>query len=68
MSSKKLRKINIGQLGTLSIDIPVLSIGAGSKRVVLLCGIHGDERSGLFVVNKLLPSLKSLNGWDNLEL
>ncbi len=62
MSSKKLRKINIGQLGTLSIDIPVLSIGAGPKRVVFLCGIHGDERSGLFVVNKLLPSLKSLNG------
>jgi len=62
MEKIKTKKLNIGQIGTLKINIPIVSSGAGKKRIVILCGIHGDEKSGLFVVNRLLKDLKDVEG------
>jgi len=62
MKDLKTRKLNIGQLGTIKINVPVLSLGDGKKRVVILCGIHGDEKSGLFVVHELIKDIKNLKG------
>jgi len=68
MKKLKIRKLNIGQLGTLKIDIPVISIGTGPKRAVFLCGMHGDEKSGLFVINELLKEVKELQGTIDIVL
>lgn len=68
MKKLKVRKLNIGQLGTIKINIPVLSLGAGKKRVVILCGVHGDEKSGLFVIHKLLKDIRNLKGRIDIVL
>ena len=62
MEKIKTGKLNIGQIGTLKIDVPFISFGAGKKRMVILCGVHGDEKSGLFVVHKLLKDLERIKG------
>ncbi|MFH1895899.1 MAG: succinylglutamate desuccinylase/aspartoacylase family protein, partial [bacterium] len=62
MNKKTLTKINIGNIGVVDLNIPVLKIGSENPRVLLICGIHGNETSGLFVINQLLSNLPDIKG------
>ncbi|HPD74203.1 MAG TPA: succinylglutamate desuccinylase/aspartoacylase family protein [Patescibacteria group bacterium] len=61
---KTITKIKIGQAGAVSIEIPVLKF-TGSKRgkkALIVCGIHGDEYTGLLVINNVLEKIKDIQG------
>ncbi len=51
---KKLDSIKIGEIGTLNVSIPVITIGNSKPEVLIICGMHGDETSGLFIVKRLV--------------
>lgn len=53
---KELRELKIGNVGVLDINVPVIKVGSGNKRVLLIIGVHGDELSGLLVANNLLEN------------
>jgi len=59
---KEISEIKIGEIGTIDINIPLIKIGSGKPKVLLLCGVHGNEVSGLFVIQKLLENLKLETG------
>jgi len=63
---RKISEIKIGEIGTVEINIPLIKIGSERPKVLLLCGIHGNEISGLFVVQKLLETLKLKKGGLNI--
>ncbi len=55
--------LEIGQIGSLDIRVPVVTIGTGEPRLAVLCGVHGDETASLaisriFVREMLGRSLK----------
>ena len=63
---KTFSEIKIGEIGTIEINVPLIKIGSGKPKVLLLCGVHGNEISGLFVVQKLLETLKLKTGGLNI--
>ena len=56
----KTSKIKVGNLGILNIELPVITAGKGSKKVLIICGLHGNETSGLFIVKELLKTVTNL--------
>ncbi len=63
---KKISKLKIGEIGTIDINIPLIKIGSGKPKVLLLCGIHGNEISGLFVIRRVLEKLDLKTGELNI--
>lgn len=59
---KKILNLKIGEIGTINISVPQIKIGSGKPRVLLLVGVHGNEISGLFVVQRLLERLELKTG------
>ncbi len=59
---KKFLNLKIGEIGTLNISIPLIKIGSGKPKVLFLVGVHGNEISGLFVIQRLLEKLKLKTG------
>lgn len=59
---KKILNLKIGEVGILDINIPLIKIGFGKPKVLFLVGIHGNEISGLFVIQRLLDKLKLKTG------
>lgn len=61
---KTIEKINIGQVGTMSLDIFVHKFKGSKKgpKALILNGIHGDEFTGLLVADRLLNKLKDFKG------
>jgi len=62
----KIKKHKVGELGTLDIEIPVISVGEGRPKISIVCGIHGNERTGLFIVDRLLKQIKLKKGQINI--
>lgn len=61
----KLTELMTGQVGSLSLRIPIITVGAGEPRLALLCGVHGDETAGVLICRefiRILSSSYSLNG------
>lgn len=54
--------IRIGELGVLDLSIPIVRFGSGKPEVLIICGMHGDEASGLILVKKLLENLNLKKG------
>ena len=57
--------LEIGQIGSLNLNIPVTKIGAGKPHLAILCGMHGDEKASLIISQLYLNELmqkKSING------
>ena len=48
-----IKKVKIGEEKTRNIDIPVVSIGSGSPRIGIICGLHGDETTSFLIASKL---------------
>ncbi|MEM2186325.1 MAG: succinylglutamate desuccinylase/aspartoacylase family protein [Thermofilaceae archaeon] len=58
MTKKLISKIPIGKgVYGQEIYIPVLKMGDGKPILTLICGIHGNETSGLFVLYSFLKEL-----------
>ncbi len=60
--TKKFKKIFVNSLGSFNLNLPVLLIGQGKPRVSLVIGLHGNETSGLFVVEELLKNITLKKG------
>ena len=59
----KTKKFNIGTIGSVKIDLKVTKfIGGKGPKALIINGIHGDEYTGLLVVEKLLKKMKKLKG------
>jgi len=61
---KILTKIKIGQAGAVGIDLPVIKFIGKKKgnKALIVCGMHGDEYTGLLVVNKILERIDDVVG------
>lgn len=63
---KQFTNLKIGEVGVLDINLPIIRIGSGTPKVYLLCGVHGNEISGLLVIKQLLEVLKLERGELNI--
>jgi len=61
------RTIPISDLGSFPLDLQIFSLGQGGPRLQLNFGLHGDERSGYFVLIKLLETLRQKPFQGTLE-
>lgn len=53
-----LRKIEVGQIGFSKLFIKLIKVKQSSHpKVAIVCNIHGDEVSSLFIVSELIPRL-----------
>lgn len=61
---KEIKIIKVGRAGVVDIQIPVLKfIGSKpGKKVLIICGIHGDEYTGLLMVSRVLEKIKDIRG------
>ncbi len=61
---KTITKIKIGQAGAVSLEIPILKFTGNKrgKKALIVCGIHGNEYTGLLVINKVLEKIKDIQG------
>lgn len=55
----KIKKSVIGKQAGLEIPLFKLEIGSGKEEISVITGIHGNEISGLLVINKLITKLKT---------
>jgi predicted deacylase len=54
--------ILVGHAGAVEINLPLLKLGSGDPQVLILIGLHGDETTGYFVIDKLLDQLTLQKG------
>lgn len=59
----RINQIKVGEVCGLSIPLTKIKIGKGEEKIGILIGIHGDEVSGLLVIEQLIKKLadKTLN-------
>jgi predicted deacylase len=58
-------ELAIGQVSSLSIQIPIITVGTGKPHLAISCGVHGDETVSLLICRELMRTLTnnhSLNG------
>lgn len=59
---QEIKKLKIGEVGILPVELPVICLGKGRPKGLIIATQHGGEYSGLFVIKKLLRKLQNLNG------
>lgn len=59
---KKIYNQPIGKIGTVPIDLPVIELGQGNPIVTISSAIHGDELTGIFILQKLAETLQLKKG------
>jgi len=59
---KTFSQVNLPDFGALKVNLPVITLGSGSPKVSVICGMHGNEQSGLLVLNELINSLEIAKG------
>ncbi len=62
MTNIKHKRIKVASLGSLDISLPMLELGKGNPKVLILAGLHGDEHTGLFVIQRLINRIKLTKG------
>jgi len=62
MQNPTFSTIKLADYGSIDLSIPLMTYGAGRPILTLLTGIHGDETSGLFVIEYLLGRLPDFKG------
>lgn len=60
--NKKISKIKIGQIGVIEIKLPVITIGSGEPKGVIVAGLHGKEISSVLIIKSLLNKISNLSG------
>jgi len=56
------KKILIGKILDLDLNLSVIEVGSGKPSIGLVTGIHGNEPEGIFVIKEVLDKLKSFKG------
>jgi predicted deacylase len=54
--------IKVGEAGAIEISLPLLKIGSGDPKVLILAGLHGDEITSCFVIARLIERLALKKG------
>jgi predicted deacylase len=54
---KDYNKIHIASLGNINLDLPVIQVGKGKPKVIIVNNVHGNEQSGFYVLEKFLKLL-----------
>lgn len=62
MKKSLLKKISVGKLGVLDVDLPYLVFGKGKPRGLILGLQHGGELSSLAVINELVENKNLIQG------
>ncbi len=57
MTTLQHKKIPIANLGTFEISLPLLELGDGNPRVLIINNLHGDELTGFYVLEKMLSNI-----------
>jgi hypothetical protein len=68
IKKENIKTIRVGYAGLSPVDISVLEIGNTQPTVTIVCGIHGNEYSGLYVVEKLLREINSQDVIGTLKI
>ncbi len=58
----KITYKNLGKLGVLPINLPVIELGSGSPKGLILALQHGAEVAPLWVIKKIIEQKESLKG------
>ncbi|MFC1850202.1 succinylglutamate desuccinylase/aspartoacylase family protein [candidate division CSSED10-310 bacterium] len=66
MQKPVLTHIEVGSFGCIDISIPILTLGSGTPILAIISGIHGNEISGLFVIEQFLKRLTTFKGQINI--
>lgn len=59
INEKNIKTIRVGYAGLTPVDITVLEIGTAKPVVTIVCGIHGNEYSSLYVIERLINTLNN---------
>lgn len=60
-SAAKNFKLHLGAIGTLEIDLPMVVLGPiRGPKTVILAGMHGNERTGSWILRRLMEELQGL--------
>lgn len=51
--------LEVGSVASLSIRIPVVSLGSGQPVLSILCGVHGDETASVMVSYRFIKRLRT---------
>jgi len=59
---KTFKQFTVGDSATLEIKLPVITLGEGEPKALLVANQHGGETSGILVIEQLLKTLTKLTG------
>jgi len=51
--------IFVNNLGLIPVIIPIRTIRKGNRKIAVIVGMHGEETSGLLVINKVIQKLSN---------
>jgi uncharacterized protein len=64
---KQNKTIHVAKVGTLSVDLNITTFSNGSgPKVLIISGMHGNEFSGSFVLERLITQLDNVQGEINI--
>jgi len=58
----KIKTINLGKIGILSVNLPLIKIGSDKPKGLILSLQHGGESSSLFVIEELIKRQEMIKG------
>lgn len=51
------RYLEIGEVSSLSVRVPVVTVGSGRPVLTCLCGVHGDETTSVAAVHRMVERM-----------
>src|SRR4051812_4774610 len=58
-SAPRYDRISVHDAGGMSVHLPIVDLGPGPPRFIVVAGIHGDEPSPLLLVDRLVVALRA---------
>ncbi|MFH1890269.1 MAG: succinylglutamate desuccinylase/aspartoacylase family protein [Candidatus Kuenenbacteria bacterium] len=62
MCQKIVKRIHIASLGGFDLDLPIIKIGDGSPKLLIVNNLHGNELSGFYILEEFLKYLPKIQG------
>ncbi len=59
MQNRNIQWIPTGQVGVVSLDIPVISFGNKRPKIIITSSVHGDEVLGLAIISQLVDYVET---------
>ncbi|MBU0545938.1 succinylglutamate desuccinylase/aspartoacylase family protein [Patescibacteria group bacterium] len=57
MISRSNKQLHIANLGVIDVALPVIQIGSGNPKALVINNMHGNELTGFYVLEKLMSIL-----------